>query len=316
MSALTQALVDVGFNARRAEAIEAAITGALPDAGDVAFTPAGNIAATDVQAAIEELDAEKGDVNGPNGGVTDGHAVLFDGVTGKLVKTAGDAPYIVGGTDVVVADGGSGRSSATAYAVICGGTTGTGAHQSIAGVGTSGEVLTSNGAGVLPTFQAVTGGGITTVASGNLSGNAVNITGIPDTYAYLVLQVTGGSFDTGSRQVLVQVSTDNGSSYDTTAGNYLGDYWTGSAMANGSLASLVESSSIGLAAGTFTFAVSIFNHHTGPHKLAEFRYLDSGNTLRGRSWYVGSTNNIDALRIINSGTGNFDAGTYALYGIS
>lgn len=30
-----------------------------PDATDVAFTPAGNIAATDVQAAIEELDDEK-----------------------------------------------------------------------------------------------------------------------------------------------------------------------------------------------------------------------------------------------------------------
>lgn len=29
------------------------------DAGDIAFTPAGNIAATDVQAAIEELDSEK-----------------------------------------------------------------------------------------------------------------------------------------------------------------------------------------------------------------------------------------------------------------
>lgn len=31
----------------------------FPDAADVSFTPAGNIAATDVQAAIEELDTEK-----------------------------------------------------------------------------------------------------------------------------------------------------------------------------------------------------------------------------------------------------------------
>lgn len=53
-----------------------------------------------------------------------------------------------------VSDGGTGTSSATAYAVLCGGTTSTGAHQSIAGVGTSGQVLTSNGAGALPTFQA------------------------------------------------------------------------------------------------------------------------------------------------------------------
>jgi hypothetical protein len=41
---------------------------------------------------------------------------------------------------------------------LCGGTTGTAALQSIASVGTSGQVLTSNGAGALPTFQASAGG--------------------------------------------------------------------------------------------------------------------------------------------------------------
>lgn len=56
-----------------------------------------------------------------------------------------------------VAHGGSGRTSATAYAVVCGGTTGTGAHQSVAGLGASGDVLTSNGAGALPTFQTPPG---------------------------------------------------------------------------------------------------------------------------------------------------------------
>ena len=57
-----------------------------------------------------------------------------------------------------VANGGTGAASQTAYAVVCGGTTSTGAFQSIAGVGTAGQVLTSNGAGALPTFQAAGGG--------------------------------------------------------------------------------------------------------------------------------------------------------------
>lgn len=60
---------------------------------------------------------------------------------------------------MIVANGGTGGATHTAYAVVCGGTTSTGALQSIAGVGTSGQVLTSNGAGALPTFQ--TGGGVT-----------------------------------------------------------------------------------------------------------------------------------------------------------
>ncbi len=56
-------------------------------------------------------------------------------------------------TGLPVAGGGTGISSATAYAVLCGGTTTTGPFQSIAGLGTSGQVLTSNGAGMLPTMQ-------------------------------------------------------------------------------------------------------------------------------------------------------------------
>lgn len=58
-------------------------------------------------------------------------------------------------TDVGVAHGGTGRSTATAYAVLCGGTTATGAHQSIASLGTAGQVLTSSGAGALPTFEDI-----------------------------------------------------------------------------------------------------------------------------------------------------------------
>ncbi len=57
-------------------------------------------------------------------------------------------------TPLAVAQGGAGRVSSTAFSVICGGTSSTAAHQSIASVGTSGQLLTSNGAGALPTFQA------------------------------------------------------------------------------------------------------------------------------------------------------------------
>lgn len=77
----------------------------------------------------------------------------------------------------VVAGGGTGLTSTTAYAVLCGGTTSTGALQSIAGVGTSGQVLTSNGAGALPTFQNAASGGISTVNgdSGSITGSTVTL---------------------------------------------------------------------------------------------------------------------------------------------
>lgn len=77
--------------------------------------------------------------------------VLVDSTVGAAVwqQTSG-----TGTTGTVAVDsGGTGRTSHTAYAVLCGGTTSTGAQQSVASVGTSGQVLTSNGAGALPTFQ-------------------------------------------------------------------------------------------------------------------------------------------------------------------
>ena len=54
---------------------------------------------------------------------------------------------------IEVAKGGTGNATLTAYAVLCAGTTGTGALQPIASVGTANQVLTSNGAAALPTFQ-------------------------------------------------------------------------------------------------------------------------------------------------------------------
>lgn len=82
---------------------------------------------------------------------------------------------VLGTLPLGVTTGGTGVSSVTAYAVLCGGTSSTGAFQSIAGVGTSGQVLTSNGAGALPTFQAAGGGGVTWAnVTGSTQSMAVN----------------------------------------------------------------------------------------------------------------------------------------------
>jgi hypothetical protein len=89
------------------------------------------------------------------------------GINGQVLKgvTASDPQWgqVNLTTDVTgtlpVANGGTGDATFTAFAVVAGGTTGTGALQSVSGLGTSGQVLTSNGAGTLPTWQNGGGGG-------------------------------------------------------------------------------------------------------------------------------------------------------------
>ena len=106
--------------------------------------------------------------NNASGAVT----VKVSGQTGVSVPAAAKMILVCNGTDVLtaqnylasltlgaalpVASGGSGVTSATAYAVLCGGTTSTGPIQAIASVGTTGQVLTSNGAAALPTMQTIT----------------------------------------------------------------------------------------------------------------------------------------------------------------
>jgi len=62
-----------------------------------------------------------------------------------------------------VSRGGTGVGAFTPYAVLCGGATGTGVLQAIASLGTAGQVLTSNGAGALPTMQTIP---VTSIARG------------------------------------------------------------------------------------------------------------------------------------------------------
>lgn len=88
--------------------------------------------------------------------------------TGAVINSTS---FTMGWTgQLAVPRGGTGLASATAYAVLCGGATSTGAFQSIASVGTSGQVLTSNGAGALPSFQAVPTAPSITVGTTNVAG--------------------------------------------------------------------------------------------------------------------------------------------------
>jgi hypothetical protein len=98
--------------------------------------------------------------------------LTFDGTTltaNDLIDSSLTAskPVFTNGTKNLVStgtlgadQGGTGLSTTTAYSVVFSGTTSTGAFQASAGPGTATHVLTSNGAGALPTFQAPAASGV------------------------------------------------------------------------------------------------------------------------------------------------------------
>lgn len=96
-------------------------------------------------------------------------------LTSGTTAASWNSTYAEIGTPVVVSQGGTGDTSFTAYSVICGGTTSTNPLQSVASVGTSGQVLTSNGAGALPTMQTLS-------ATGGLKSFQVFTSGTAATY--------------------------------------------------------------------------------------------------------------------------------------
>ena len=123
-----------------------------------------------------------------------------------------------------VANGGTGIATTTAYSVICAGTTATGPFQSLAALGASGTVLTSNGAGALPSFQAVAGtgtvtsitpgNGLTSILTATAPGSAITTSGTLST-AQLVNAQTGTSYAIvdGDRGKLITASNAAAQAY-------------------------------------------------------------------------------------------------------
>jgi len=156
-------------------------------------------------------------ITGDTGGPLTGSSFTFTGgATGLTFNgTTGPNTETLGGT-LVVAHGGTGDTSFTPFAVITGGTTSTGALQSVATVGTAGQVLTSNGAGALPTFQPAT-------SSITIDGDTGSATGNPITIEAGVATLNSGSSVkfVGSGSILLLDVTD--ASNNTILGNGAGN---------------------------------------------------------------------------------------------
>lgn len=178
--------------------------------------------------------------------------------------------------------------------------------------GTANQVLKTGGSAANPAW----GGGIATIASGSFpAATTLSITSIPAFYKYLIFQINGVSSDTATRHFRLQPSVNNGGAYDTTAANYVGqsNSVAPAAFAEASFCSGIADQA---AAVTWTGTVYIFGYQGGPNAYFTSQTRSSVPSTNDNSGlYIGSTSAINALQVLWNGTGNFDAGTYALYGV-
>lgn len=118
------------------------------------------------------------------------------------------------GTPVTVPYGGTGLATTIPYSVICGGTTTTGNLQSVANVGTAGQVLTSSGAGALPQWQNVTALSFDITINQVGHGLAVgDIIRIATTGSYVVAQANSSANATSVIGIVVNVIDANNFSF-------------------------------------------------------------------------------------------------------
>jgi trimeric autotransporter adhesin len=215
-----------------------------------------------------------------------------------------------------VVEGGTGVQSNTAYTVLCGGTTTTNPIQSIASVGTAGQILTSNGAAALPTFQDIPGGVVVETITGN-SGGAVspllgNINIIGDVTGINIVGNAGTHTLTASLggQAAQSFDTDSGSATPNTgiiiieadtAGNHSGSSVSFSGSSNIVLLNVTDSNNntiIGESAGNQTL--------TGTSNTVIGSAGASGLTSGSNNTVVGASG---AAENITSGSRNVCIGT-------
>jgi len=186
-----------------------------------------------------------GDINA-SANLRTGGTIRMDNA-GALTNVTADTAILTSGT-LGVARGGTGLASTTAYGLLFGGTTSTGAFQSL-GTGTSGQVLQSNGPGALPSW--VGGAGCSTCIA-QVPTTTVQNTITPTTASVVALTVNGTS-STAAQALIVNQSQSGAATAEINSTNTSGTQTNGLLVnRNGASGTTTNGINITQTAGTLT----------------------------------------------------------------
>jgi len=232
-------------------------------------------------------------------GVTAGTGISGGGTSGTVTVTNSMATEITAAGDIIVG-------------------TGSGTFDNLP-IGTTGQILTADTT-VSPYkvkwATAAGGGGMTSIASGSLSGSSLSLTSIPQTYNNLQLVVRDFTF---SATITNLKGTVNSNTAYTNTGNY-SDNSTAGTFAYSAISWIQLSECTMAAAQTDSALIINFYDYTD---TTAYKLFDSySHTIQSNSNNFGTkisgaartTSAISSITVTLVG-GTFSTGTYTLYGV-
>jgi hypothetical protein len=175
------------------------------------------------------------------------------------------------------------------------------------GIGTTGQVLTV--AGGVPSWATASSGGMTSIASGSLSGASVSLTSIPGTYNHLQL-VLNNVGTSSAADTTFTLNNDTGANYGLIRMR------AASVVNNANLNYFGGPPSVGAAGNAMSIILDIFNYtNTTTRKIMQcfvFKTSNSSDQALSVGGYD-ATAAITSLQILSGST--YSSGTYTLYGV-
>lgn len=188
-------------------------------------------------------------------------------------------------------------------------------------VGTNGQVLTADSTAATGIkWATAASGGLTSIASGSLSGTSVSITSISGSYKQLQIHLYGISLNT-TGNIQMQFNSDTGNNYSwALTRNSTNTNSTSGIGTPGNAASIQMHPALEAGNTNAAVVITLPNYtDTTSYKLVSGNYvgLQSTGVLMGNiagSW--GSTSAITSIQLKAESTYAYDAGTYVLYGVN
>ncbi len=154
------------------------------------------------------------------------------------------------------------------------------------------------------------------------AGSVVVITGIPSHHSALVLTINNVKSNTANRALVVQVSVDNGASFDTNSADYRGHTIRGSTIDQNGTASLFAADALANIGDSHT-SITVIHGYNGGGSPSDGLYPKSVTSgispaaqFSASMSYFGNAGGINALALLWNASGNFTGGTYSLYGVN